>query len=57
MQGAEPSRSEMCVAFLYYYPASNLDYCGSFPGWVDNQGTGTKDFVRNYLGFKSANIR
>ena len=57
IQGDEPSSSEMCLAFLYYYPASKLDYCRSFPGWVDYQGTGTKDFVRNYLGIKSLNIR
>ena len=55
MQGAEPSRSEMCVAFLYYYPASNLDYCYSMPVWASYQQLG--NFVRNYLNFKPSAAR
>ena len=30
LQGGEGSRDEMCVAFLQYYPASDLSGCFSF---------------------------
>ena len=27
IQGGESTREEMCFTFMYYYPATNLDYC------------------------------
>ncbi|XP_064399035.1 DBH-like monooxygenase protein 2 homolog [Halichondria panicea] len=42
--GGESTRDEMCFSFLYYYPKTELDYCGSLP-----VADAYEEFARQYV--------
>jgi len=44
---------EMCIAFLFVYPATKIGTCFSYPQWTSPYPGSADDFVKNHLKYDS----
>lgn len=53
MQGGFGTYDEMCIAFLFVYPATKIGTCFSYPQWTSPYPGSADDFVKNHLKYDS----
>ncbi|XP_067933220.1 DBH-like monooxygenase protein 1 homolog [Watersipora subatra] len=54
--GGLPTSAEMCLTYLYYYPAQDISDCFTMPGWAGFGPDITRRYLNEQLGYPKSSM-